>query len=187
MEVDHTMSMRRGRERDVGAREGLKPSPDLLERRVAGNAHEAFVEVRVSLRLRMEVMAGDCFVHVGQVRAEVPQVRLTQSWYGEAGCERFQLGSHDERLEELVRAGVAHAGAVEWGDFDDPDCLEVAQRLSDRRLAGAEFPSGPGLDDAGPRREATVKDRLQEAILDLIAQDTARDRGALGHCFSVRP
>ena len=42
---------------------------------------------------------------------------------------------------------MAHAGAVEWGDFDDPDCLEVAQRLSDRRLAGAEFPSGPGLDD----------------------------------------
>ena len=87
----------------------------------------------------------------------------------------------DERLQELVRRRAADASSPEGGGLHDAERLEVAQRLPDGRLARPELPGDPGLDDPGARRVATVKDRLEQAILDLVAQDAARDRGIARH------
>ena len=55
------------------------------------------------------------------------------------------------------------------------------------RLARPELPGDPGLDDPGARRVAAVEDGLEEAILDLVAQDAARDRGVARHDRAVSP
>ena len=90
-------------------------------------------------------------------------------------------GADLEGLQQLLDAGVADAGAAECRDLHDAQCLQVAKRLAHGSLAGAELPGHPCLDDAGAGRVAAVKDRLQEATLDLIAEDAARDGGLVSH------
>ena len=173
--------------RDVGARERLQRPPHPLERRIPGELDDPAVEGGVGRRLGVVVAVLCRPLHLADVSGEGLEVLVGQARDGKAGAERLQLGADHERLEELVRRRAADASSPEGGGLHDAQRLEVAQRLPHRGLARPELPGNPGLDDPGARRVATVKDRLEQAILDLIAQDAARDRGFARHGGGVSP
>src|SRR3972149_6486754 len=59
-----------------------------------------------------------------------------------------------------------------------------ARRRSDAGPAHPGTPRPPVRGEASPGWVAAGQDRLQEAILDLVAEHTARDRGVAGHGVS---
>ena len=169
------------RDRDVGAQEWLQGPPDALERGVAREVHDVAVEGRVGGGLHEGVACLRRLPHLLDVALQDVQVRLRDRGKGEFRPLCLQDGAHLEGLQELLDAGVAHPGATEGRDLHDPERLEVAQGLPDGRLAGPELPGHAGLHDARAGRVAAVKDRLQEATLDLVAEDAPGDGGLVGH------
>ena len=95
---------------------------------------------------------------------------------GEAPGELLEHRAHGEDLEEVVVGDLAHTGAAKRLRLDEAQQLEVTQRLAHRRLARAELGCDPRLDEqvAGP--QLTTKDALEQDLLDLLAEDGARDR-----------
>src|SRR5207249_4199062 len=78
-------------------------------------------------------------------------------------------------LDELVLADRPDARAAERLRLDEAEQLEVAERLPDRRLARPELLRDPRLDEPVPRRVLAAQDPLEDQLLDLLAQDDARD------------
>jgi hypothetical protein len=83
---------------------------------------------------------------------------------------------HRVDLGELAVRDLADAGAaVRLGD-DEPQRLELAERLAHRRLAHAELVGDLHLHDALPGRVLALQDPREEKLLDLVAQHGAGQR-----------
>ena len=175
----------RSSERQIRPADGLEVAPDPCQRAVRGELDQAGMERHVGLCLVADV-AGRCrSLDLLDQRLELLEVVIRELADGQPGAERFELCAHRERFEELRLAGAAHPGAAEMAAFDETEGTEIAKGLPNGRLADAKLARHPGLDDAGPGWVAAVKDRLEQAILDLVAQEAARDRGRPVHVWTL--
>ena len=78
-------------------------------------------------------------------------------------------------LDQLGLAEAADAGAAERLRLDEPQQLEVAQRLPDGRLARAELVRDPRLDEPLARLQLAAHDPLEQDVLHLLAENGAGD------------
>ena len=168
-------------ERDVGAGEWLQRAPHPGEGGVAGQVDDPLVEPGVGERLGMGVAGVGAALHLPDELLEPGEVVVDEPRDGEPGRQRLQLGPHHEGLQELGRRRAADTSSTEGADLHDPEGLEISQRLADGRLAGAQVARDTGLDDPGPRGVPAIEDRLEQVILDLVAQHAARDRALAVH------
>ena len=123
-------------------------------------------------------------VQVAVHRGRTHRVDLGVQWRGgageplgcELGGELLQYGTHRVALGDLVGAHRPHSCAAEGLGLDEPQDLELAQRLAHRRLADTELLGDPQLDDALARLVVALDDALHEDVLDLVAKDRAVHR-----------
>ena len=96
------------------------------------------------------------------------------------GRERLEHGAHRVGLEQLLLGDRAHRAAAVGLVVHAAELLEIAQRLAHRRLAALELARDLRLHEPLPRRVGPGHDALEDAILDLVAQErlVERRRGA---------
>src|SRR5512143_3300128 len=99
----------------------------------------------------MEIAGARGPTHLAEPRGEVVEVALAQCLEGQPGGKHLELGTDRVRLQELACRRTSDASSAEGAHLDDPDRLEVAQRLPHRRLARPELARDAGLDDPGSR------------------------------------
>ena len=132
------------------------------------------VERDVVLRERVRVVAAHRLAHRLELLLERGHVPL-EPLGREPGGELLERGAHREDLDHLLLVEHAHARAAEGLRLDEPQELEVAQRLAHGRLARAELLRDPRLDEPLARLELPARDPLQQNVLDLLAEDRAGD------------
>ena len=133
--------------REVGPREGLERAPQLRQRPVVGELDDPAVEPRVRLGDRAAVARQRRRLHVRDVPGELVDRPRRQARDGEPRAELLERRADDVGLEQLAAGRPPDAGAAERRDLDDAEGLEAAERLADRRLAGAELARDLRLDD----------------------------------------
>ena len=135
-------------ERDVGPRERLERAPDLLERarcrraRRSGRGSGRRPRPRRGRRRRGPRPASP---RGGRRARRGPRRSCGAPRAGRPATSSVERTTYASRISR--RDGPADAGAAERRDLDDAERLEAAQRLADRRLAGAELAGDLGLDD----------------------------------------
>ncbi len=154
---------------------GLDPQgpPDLEQDLVSGRLDDDLVEPGIVDELFVDLSGFGGAAHrlklVGKSREDL----VGHPDRGFAPGHFLERGSHRVDLAQFLARHGADPGADVWLALDKSHALEVAQRLPDRRLAGAEFLGELALDDAGAGRVGPVEDALDDALLDHVAQHSA--------------
>src|SRR5918993_53433 len=76
-------------------------------------------------------------------------------------------------LHELLDRNLTDDSAAKRGADDEPEQVEVAERLSNRCLTDAELLRDAHLDDALARCELAIEDVFDQLIADLVAENAA--------------
>ena len=95
--------------------------------------------------------------HRLEVAGELGDVRVGHARDREPAAERLEGRTDGVRLDDLALRRPADPGATERRDLDHAERLEPAQRLADRRLAGAELAGDLRFDDPRVRRVVAVR------------------------------
>ena len=140
-----------------------------------GRLDDQPVERDVVLGERVRVVRAHRLAHRLELDLERGHVAL-ELLRREPRGELLERGANRVDLDQLLLVDHAHARAAKRLRLDEPQQLEVAQRLAHGRLARAELLRDPRLDEPLARLELAARDPLQQDVLHLLAQDGARDR-----------
>ena len=83
-----------------------------------------------------------------------------------AGAERLEFGHDREYLVELTIRQGGYDRAALCPRLNQPDRLQLADRLADRRARDAEGRGDHGLVERGARREPAVDDVVGDGLMD---------------------
>ena len=163
--------------------EGL---PALLEHGVAGRLDDHAMEGDVVL---------DEAVHVASARRGPHRLELGLQHLDLAvellrrllRRELLEDGADGVDLDQLGLAEAPDTGAAERLRLDEPQELEVAERLAHGRLARAELGRDPRLDEPLAGLELPAHDAVEQDVLHLLAQHRPRDRAHDDVLTPVRP
>ena len=100
--------------------------------------------------------------------------------------ELLEHGAHGVDLDQLGLAEPAHARAAKRLRLDEPQQLEIAQRLAHRRLARAELVRDARLDEPLARLQLAADDAVEQDVLHLLAQHGSRDRAHAVPAATIR-
>ena len=90
-----------------------------------------------------------------------------------ASAEFLERHADGEHGQELLVVHGPYPRSAEGLGLDEPQQLEVAQRLAHGRLARAELACEARLDEPLPRLEVAPKDALEQEIPDLLSENGA--------------
>src|SRR5207237_1373445 len=85
---------------------------------------------------------------------------------------------HRKRVRQITLRERPHRTAAVRLVVHAAELLEVAQRLAHRRLAAVQLAGDLRLDEPLARRVLARHDALQDALLDLVAQDDLLQRAS---------
>ena len=155
----------------------MERAPQPLERRVAGCLDDAPVKGQLAFGKARHVAAPRGAAHAIELDLQAAHVAAEPS-RGRAGGHVLQGGADEADLGQLAGRDLPHAGAPERLGHDEPQQLELTQRLPHGGLADTELLRHTDLDDPLPGRVGAVENALDQGILDLLAQHRAAHRHA---------
>lgn len=100
--------------------------------------------------------------------AQALKARVVQSVGRNPGGQALELGPHDIGLPDITRGRGADRRPPVRYDLDEPDRLELADRLPDRGAADAKLPSEMLLAQPRPDRDIPVHHALLDPIGETI-------------------
>ena len=152
--------------------------PALEQRLVVRQLDHRAMEGDVVRGLRPPVLTGCRVSHRLQLALERADVAAGLPG-GLPRGETLEGGAHRKDRQELRVVDRAHSRTAKRLGLDESQELKVAERFAHRRLARAELACQASLDKPLSRLELAAQDALEEDLLDLIAEDGARDRHGL--------
>jgi len=132
------------------------------------------MEARIGLSECVIVAGSSGGLHRIEVLRQRPQVGPGQPRDGEPRRESFERRANHVCLEDLALRGSPYARAPKRCDLDHAQRLEATQGFADRGLAGSELAGDLCLDDPRIGWIVTAQDPFQDAVLDLVRQEAAR-------------
>jgi hypothetical protein len=90
-----------------------------------------------------------------------------------ARTELFESHAHREHRQKVLVGDGTNACTAERLGLDEPQQLEVPERLAHGRLARAELAREARLDEPLARLEVSPEDALEQEVLDLLSENGA--------------
>ena len=141
----------------------------------SGHLDHDSVECEVGGDLRSPVPARRRTPHLRDLPLERANVSLDLH-RSLAGSKLLEHCPHREHRQQLRVVDGAHPGASKRLRLDEAKELEIAEGLAYRRLARAELPREPCLDEPLAGLELAAQDALEQDLLHLLPEDGALDR-----------
>ena len=120
--------------------------------------------------LRSPVFAGGSVSHGFELQVEISDLAVCVT-RGLARGELLERGSDGEHREQLRVVDCANSSPSERLGLDEPQQLQVTERLAHGRLARPELARQSCLYETRARLELPAENALEEDLLDLLAQN----------------
>src|SRR4030088_2420037 len=128
------------------------------------------MKLEIGIDMRALVATGGGLPHRVDQLCETGQRFVVDARRGGACGDALERGANRIQLNQILDRDLANLRAAERRARDEAEQLEVAKRLTDRRLAHPHFLREPRFDDARPRRQPAAENIVDQLFANLFTK-----------------